>query len=596
MSSGIGSLKNRDALKALFNEGVIPSQRDFEDLIDSVLVKRDDQFFGYHHSGVGYKKDDVVIFDGSLYIYLSKEDAQAAARARNEECDCLDEDDCCGGQDPKHCCRWEQIHIDADDGDWIKMLDHEKNPIGLYASLWATQVGIGTDKPQALLHLNGNTEGGGQLLFNPTDSKNVPLLKMIKAFKTTDSAKIDENCDTDTYTQQAHFVDQSLQHRSAEWLTNAPLGFVFKKLITQDIPARADSTEKTIVTPAMTITEEVFLMLVTSDDSARPRIGIGTDMPHATLDVADANKGHVLINPLSKSDPEIILFNLKSPDKNYLAQSINNSYAVLSTDALRGFMFRKGFDYKCFMEKDDLEDGQSLVVFDADKGYVGIGTEDPTAKLHVHDDDKNSGSFQVNFKYSNPTLSVLNLRPDDTQTPNYLAIGADDDKAVLSTDSTEGFVFMQGNDYDGSHQDIEIARGTDMLALQSDGTKAADAFSAMMNGRVRSRGFYVEPIPKATRPQNYKDIPFKALDIIKGLEPKQFKAADEDREQLGFFYDNVYNCLSLLGRDFPDKKEGVAYHNLMVVLVKAMKEMEHENHALKERVKKLEDRGKDYRD
>ncbi len=79
-------------------------------------------------------------------------------------------------------------------------------------------------------------------------------------------------------------------------------------------------------------------------------------------------------------------------------------------------------------------------------GKVGIGTETPDTRLEITDQQSGRFSFNLDDKKPDPSLSIVNTRQHD----NYFVLGADNTTAVLSTDSTDGFVFKQGGP--GRHQ------------------------------------------------------------------------------------------------------------------------------------------------
>ena len=105
------------------------------------------------------------------------------------------------------------------------------------------------------------------------------------------------------------------------WTTDAPLGYVFKKI---DTGGNDDVAQVAVKSPK-SVAAEMLLMLITSRHG-RPAVGIGTDHPQGMLDVKEEGKGQILIQPGEKKDPEVILVNLDEKcDKNYLALSVGES-------------------------------------------------------------------------------------------------------------------------------------------------------------------------------------------------------------------------------------------------------------------------------
>ena len=60
-------LRNRNELKTLFKNDRFLSEKQFADLIDSMLNKHDDQFHGLWKPGQTYHPGDVVIYQGAFW-------------------------------------------------------------------------------------------------------------------------------------------------------------------------------------------------------------------------------------------------------------------------------------------------------------------------------------------------------------------------------------------------------------------------------------------------------------------------------------------------------------------------------------------------
>jgi hypothetical protein len=584
--NGIKSIKNREALYAKFKSTAIPTQKDFEDLINSVLVKRDDQFFGKWQPGIGYQAGDVVIYNKTLYVFLSIEEVESDTEHKAKYKDCNSDDDCCDGKTPDKCCRWKQIHVDCDDGDWRILKDKNDMAIGMYALAYG-KIGIGDSDPQGFLHLNDKAHNS-QFVFNPSNDAVTPTFKMIKGLGTTADKKDDSVEDNYPY------VSLNLEQHNGEGVnyhathvTNT-LGFLFRRLpLPQPVDIEQARSLGEEEEPKEMISD-MTLVFITSDESLRPRVGIGTDAPTAMLDAHDPDKGQVLIHPNKRTDPEILLVDLRVNTggyTNYLASKVSGKSATFATDAPGGFEFIKGADYAKYIKNEGDEENETLVVFNGN-GNVGIGVADPETKLEVTD-NRQSGSFQFSLDPTqNPSFNIINLKPNiraktgSPQFPNYLAFGTDDYKSVISTDSKEGLTFRKGRDLNKQTEGINISRGDDILALRTDDDDEPSVFSALLKGYLRSKGAFIEPIPQTV--DNDKEIK-DALKLLNALKPRTYKNEDE-KERFGLFVDNVRQTLPDSCKTFPDGDEAIGYHDLVVLLIKAVQELSDEVAKLKKQL------------
>lgn len=467
MINNHNTIENRYDLKRRFrDDNTCPSRDDFSALIDSVLVKRDDQFFGKWTPGIGYKTDDIVIFNNTLYIFISAEEAP--------DCDC--DDDCCKDKNPEECCRWQPLQLcaDADDGDWVKYDDHT-----MYAKVFG-KIGIGTgNTPKAFFHLKDG-QHDSQLMFNPTDtSETLPMLKMTKKISPPASASAhkarfadaeEEGAErsmnvpapgTQLYVSQ-HF-EGTVQTANAgtsyrvTYRTNT-LGFLFKRKIA-GAPAGNSAIEQ----------DDMSLMFVTSTPD-RPRVGIGTTTPEATLDIKEAGKGQIILDPGEFRDPQIVLLNLHPANaQNYLTIKVGATRATFVTDAPNGFAFRRGAPFP-----------------------------EPNHRHH-HAPEEN----EKNIAY-----------------------------------------------IDGE-------------------------------GDMRVHGIYVEPVYGESR--NIHDAVKKLCE----LDPRRYR--EDGERQYGFYAENIGEVLPHVCKTFPDNVEGIAYNDLVVLLVKAVQELSEEVNDLKRRFRHSED-------
>lgn len=532
-------IKNRQDLKEHFQDGDIPTGQDFSDLIDSVLVKRDDQFFGLWQSGAGYQEGDVVLYtnkqgsgndpsvNSGIYIFVSKKQAEAIAKAEGNDCDCLD-DECCGNKPPGECCRWQLIHLDSNDHDWRVAGEGV-----MYAEVFG-RLGVGTTAPDAFFHLNDKTEGaGGQLLFNPTGSNGGPRLQLKSGVQPPSEGDV-----------STLFVDQTIQLNgttatSVDWLTNVPLGYAFRKQTATDATAGQ--------------TTETLLLLVGSDKNHPPRVGINTDAPQATLDIANANSG-IRLNIDDPNVPQLIL--LKSDGSNVVQvkQTLDNQYASWTANTLHGFLFSTA-------------SGKPLVTFDA-TGNVGIGTTTPGAKLEIVDEKGTNGRFSFDVESANPALNVTNLKNNGEEV--NLVMSVEYDATVLDTNAQQGFEFRQNE--------------TRIMALSRDPNAKKPTFSALIDGFAQTNGLYVRSLQGDLSPLE------SGLEFLKTLEAKQRPAEGDNHIQMGFVFTGRTGKSSKIAKQFPDKTFGIAQHNLVAMLVRSVQELSEQVEALQQEINDLKQR------
>jgi hypothetical protein len=116
--------------------------------------------------------------------------------------------------------------------------------------------------------------------------------------------------------------------------------------------------------------------------------------------------------------------------------------------------------------------------------------------------------------------------------------------------------------------------------LRTDDSDEPNTFSALLNGHLRSKGVFIEPIPQET--SNDSEIKH-ALTALCALKPRAYKNSD-DKERLGLFVDNVRQTLPDSCKTFPDGDEAIGYHDLVILLLKAVQELSDEITKLKKKV------------
>ncbi|HEY0609141.1 MAG TPA: hypothetical protein VGD35_05780, partial [Chitinophaga sp.] len=114
------AITSRAALKAQFKTGSVPSAQDYFNLIDSILVKKDDAFFGKWQPGISYNEQDVVIYKNALYSLKSEggkscgcegdEKPEETPAKTGAYCSLLPPD-----QDTTN---WQLLELQIEDDDW----------------------------------------------------------------------------------------------------------------------------------------------------------------------------------------------------------------------------------------------------------------------------------------------------------------------------------------------------------------------------------------------------------------------------------------------------------------------------------------------
>lgn len=576
-------IKYRDDLTKLFNNSVVPEAKSFGTLINSTLVKRDDQFYGKWKPGVGYAEGDVVLHNNTFYYFVKKGNKTEGKEIK--DCNCDD----CGNTAPNldSCC-WQQVRFDLNDHDWEFIEDNNKKKTGLYAAVTG-KVGIGTGQDaDAFFHINDDKKGGGQLLFNPLhrEGKRLPMLKMLNLSM---HPKPEDGVNPPP---EPAFVAQSLDEKKVIFLTDTE-GYLFRQA--NSVPRSVENREKEDddAHEKHGHTEgghpDASLMFVSSNHQ-KPRVGIGTEAPQATLDLSLAGHGQIRADAGEDNAPDITLVNKSSLNETYLSETISTQQAALVTNAPDGFMFKTDRSHAERFGKQGrqrTDSGTPMMVVQPDEIMqvkVGIGTTDPQTQLEV---DGKEGKIQMSLHDNNPSLNVINktFRNGESADGNFLAIGStNEQQAVFATNSQNGFVFKHTHQQGGNVPNV--SRGTKFLFLKREKTNR-DAFSMTMDGRIAAKGFYAAAAPDdASQLANHK-----ALQHIRGLKPTYYHAPNDDERQFGFLSAEMPNGLEGLVKDFDGlgkEDKAIAYHSIVALLVGAVKDLSDTVHELKGRIKDLE--------
>ncbi len=542
------AILTRDQLSAKFQNGVVPSENDFRDLIDSLLNKCDDDFFGRWKPMVNYYPGDVVIFKNSLYKLKSENESQdtgkqtsSKAKLKKNEDDCAsDENDgnkgdpycssICPDEDTAH---WVNLTFDLEDDDWEYNIANT-----LVAKDVNARVGIGTKNPNGKLHVE--EPSSGRLIFNPhevhtqahgSDVANTdPTLHMAwEPFEGCESSHLN--------VRQEQGVTQ-LE-------TTAECGFYLHRIIEDGQP-----------------TEQLAAF---RPDGA----GIGTHEPEARLDVVVKNVGRMQVNP-EKCD----VITLRLVDEQSAAtatETVEENFNTFATDTKQGFKFQPTGDVE------NKNGGPRMVVIDQ-AGHLGVGTESPECELDVINPE--AGQIVASVGKTNPALSIVNLRP--VGKTSYLTAGADNSFAVFKTDAECGFVFKQGAEYDPTREKTpeKDLTGDHHVYIDQRGKvgvgTAPTEYETDVKGKVRANEIYL--------PTNETTIEEKgeiqdALDVVCSLTPILFKwrQKDEvlsDRTQFGLRVSECDDYVPQVVNDLGRGDMAIAYQNLVPLLIKAIQEQQ----------------------
>ncbi|MEK7255994.1 MAG: hypothetical protein AAB316_14680, partial [Bacteroidota bacterium] len=511
------ALKSRQEIKPSFQNGVIPTAQDFGHLIDSMLNKRDDKFHGAWKPGVLYYEGEVVIYGKTMYLLYNPATGKPSAAAKTTAVSKSPQTQpsqgstttpfswcstCPPPDDPEH---WCQLQFDFEDKDW------SIEPTFIYAHKDVEKVGIGINQgtatnaqpspPQAKLHIY--QESRGQFKFNPDTPADRTEFRM-------ESCNQPSNCGDKPYLSQ--YLDADFTH----FETNAKDGFSF------DYPLP-------VTPPTDPVTIAPQPLMVVTGSAKEPEVGIGTSEPTASLQVTDPGVGDFQVNPTGSPDPLLVLKNLV--DDSCIEVTVHHDFADLKTNATEGFRFgpkevakpAAAVAAKSVAQNLDsvgVTGGTSqVVVVDVDRGYVGIGTEQPTTRLEVT--DQKLGSIQLSVDEATPSLVLLNFE-DTLDKSTIFAAGVDNANAILQTDAGCGFVFRIVEQSELNLRP-DINAGEDVVFIDNKGNTGIQRppgdYQLDVDGSVRQYENYV-PHNKTTM-DNQRTLEH-ALDIVCSLTPLRF--------------------------------------------------------------------------
>ena len=483
-----------------------------------------------------------------------------------------------------HAEQGEEDQLDYHDGDVLMVIKPAESGSGL------ARVGISTANPSAMLDITDRAKG--QFLFNPED-KTDPAFTIVN---------LDPSCDK-------NYLSSGVGEEYAVFITDAPKGFIFK-----------DGDDYGNFCALNNINQGAPLVVMQTGSTGVAHVGIGTVDPCTMLHVTDGVKGAFIADPNRNNDPVISI--VKLTDENYLAAGVGAERAALVTDAPKGYVIKAGLEVDGVCKVPDLEQGKKLVVM-LPNGNVGIGTEstDPIVRLEVTDDGQ-SGRFMFNLddKKVNPALGIINSRPSKD---NYFTLGADNQTAVLVTDSKNGFVFKQGSTMQDTNNtefyELDVTQGDALLKLlppmsmPTGGNMPAQAvffpnlqgkvgimrtpeeYQLDVNGLIRAYNVLADTDQASMSNEQRLDTYLAAqgnetaLDKLKQLRPIAFDwdqstGFQNEGKQLGLKAQEVQDVLPETVKEVPGQRLSLSYNGLIPVLVQALQEQQTLIEQMKEQI------------
>ena len=559
---------NRAALKAQFRSGTMPKATDYDNLIDSMLVRRNDNFFGRWEKNTQYCLNDVVIYKNALYCCIAQNDdpcgcdengnaKQDPAKPKGSICSDTPPD-----EDKTN---WQLLELERADEDWTIIRENEDDEGIMYANIFG-KIGMGTKEPTARVHIHVE-ETGANYLFSP-DNINVPQF---------DIRKIGDN---------AASLSVSIEENKAKF-SGMSDGFLFQPAGNPTIPPGEQAQQQ----QQSQQTESCPPVFITSYQN-KPAVGIGTLKPAAALALQEQQGKSILLNPWNRVVPEILMNHRAAGTMSCLSISVNENYALFTANNVQDFQFRKGMgDCETYIQ--DGTDNSKVLVTIKEQGNVGIGIENPQALLDVGD---HTGNFQMSITETNPALAIVNTRPGGTQR-NYFTLGADNDSSVLITDSAKGFIFRKGKEFDKNkknHQTINQPT-FDLLSINPKGIVNVGDEGKLKKCKFNVFGIsqmynlFIDTSIETVYPEDELE---PVLEKIMDLKPKKFHwredYTNDDTEQYGLISHEVQDIFKEAVVKETAQGKVIAYPNLVAVLVKGIQEQQRKIEELENRIAKLE--------
>ncbi|MDW7693777.1 tail fiber domain-containing protein [Flammeovirgaceae bacterium SG7u.111] len=416
------NIKSRSELKEEFSNNKKLTQQRFSELIDSMLSLKDDHFRGVWKHGTAYYKDDVVIYNNTLWVLDFPENGSVSTCSREEP-----------GKDPN----WEMLTVKGEDDDW-KLLEESGD---MYA-LNERNVGIGTKEPEAKLEVTDGKKG--RFSFNP-DTKKDPVFTIVN---------LDPRCNK-------NYLSTGVGVTYAVNVTDAPEGFLFVKGPEHGMYCKEEAAY-----------HGKELVLIKEGENGKAQVGIGTLSPEAMLHATDEENGALLFHPKQGKKVALLLKKLadeEGEDEKVLETEINKNFASWTTDT-KGFLFKRIIENEGEEESDEAcetEEKEYLLVairqHSDGQPEVGIGTKKPEGMLDITDKKKGQFLFSPQTK-KDPVFSIINLTPECNQ--NYLATGVGKFYSTFVSDASKGFAFKKGGEYGAFNAELDINQGELLMVVQ----------------------------------------------------------------------------------------------------------------------------------
>jgi hypothetical protein len=444
------ALMSRLDLEALFKNGKRPSEKDFANLIESVLNKRDDQFMGRWKTGQTYRTGDVVIFSHELW-----EVAEGF------------EDGLCSTEPPSKP-KWQELIILESDGDWKVFRDKDLKTGIMWAQVYDL-IGIGkefdpekNDLPNAKLDIINNNKSQYLIFPKSVESPTISLFQL-------------EGGDESPERDKTYFIT-GLENDKVNFLSDTS-AFVFRK------GEYCEDGEEA----ALQAKDGVVLMTIRSGNSGLAQIGISTPDPSAMLDITDGHKGQFLFSPEDKKDPAFSIINLDPGNaKNYMTTGVGKTNSVFISDAPRGFIFKHGAEYNEYFAQADINQaGKGLMIVfldDKKRTRLGIGTDNPKALIEATDDTLSQ--FELNPEHKEePAINLTDIEKGKTRDyiayglgkehqgkdPNTRLPGNNEKTAIFVTNANGGYRFNQGPKQNKFVEDPQLDQGETNVVILANG-------------------------------------------------------------------------------------------------------------------------------
>ncbi|MEM7655352.1 MAG: tail fiber domain-containing protein [Bacteroidota bacterium] len=454
----------------------------------------------------------------------------------------------------------EETELDVAGSEVMMVIRPQEAGSGLAA------VGINTEDPTAMLEVTDKQKG--QIQLSPEDKKD-PAITLVN---------LDPSCDQ-------NYLSVGVGKRYAASVSDAPEGFVFRKGKEYgEFCAEGDINQG-----------DLLAVIQQHETNQKAQLGIGTPQPEGLLEVQDGAHSQIVLlpqeadrgetTPTGKNELVMSLQRLVSGNvPTYHLIGLAEERAVAVSNAPKGFAFKVDEDYELGHESRADQGAIKLVL--RENGHVGIGTENPHTKLEIQG---GGGRLLFNLgeslgpKKPNPAISVINSRPESS---NYLAVGTDNKRAILVTDSQFGFMFKKGNAFAANPDHaIDLNQGTNLLSILPDGTgkvgvgMIAQGYELDVNGMSRALTYFQQTDESKMDVLANDSALDNVLEKLQALEPVVFKwknttGFQDSGKQIGLEAHKVEEQFEEVVRTSTvDQTQAVAYQNLVPVLIKAIQEL-----------------------